>query len=109
MTTQVFHILLSLAGGPRHGYGIIKDIREHTNDQVRLGTGTLYTALQRLIDAAWIEDAPERPAEDDDARRQYYRLTRLGSEALRTEAERLERAVAEARGRRVLARRPKRG
>lgn len=109
MTTQVFHILLSLAGGPRHGYGIIKDIRKHTNDQVRLGTGTLYTALQRLLDAAWIEDTSERPDEDDDARRQYYRLTGLGRNALREEAERLERAVAEARGRRVLTRRQKKG
>lgn len=106
MTTQVFHILLSLAGGPRHGYGIIKDVRAHTGDQVRIGTGTLYTALQRLIDAHWIEESAERPTEDDDARRQYYRLTDLGRDSLRVEAERLERAVAEARGRRVLTRRP---
>jgi len=109
MTTQVFHILLSLAGGARHGYGIIKDVRQHTGDRVRIGTGTLYTALQRLLDADWIEETTDRPAAgDDDARRQYYRLTGLGRTALREEAERLERAVAEARGRRVLTGRSKR-
>lgn len=110
MTTQVFHILLSLADGTRHGYGIIKDVRDHTGDRVRIGTGTLYTALQRLLDAGWIEETTDRPAaEDDDARRQYYRLTKLGRAALRDEAQRLERAVDEARGRRVLAaRRPRR-
>lgn len=103
MTTQVFHILLSLAGGTRHGYGIIKDVRAHTGDQVRIGTGTLYTALQRLLDAGWIEESADRPPDDDDdARRQYYVLTGVGRTALRAEAERLEQAVAEARGRRVL-------
>jgi len=110
MTTQVFHILLSLAGGTRHGYGIIKDIRSHTGDRVSIGTGTLYTALQRLLDAEWIEESAERPADDDDARRQYYRLTGQGRDALTREAERLERAVVEARGRRVLTGRvPKAG
>lgn len=110
MTSQVFHILLSLAGGTRHGYGIIKDIRAHTSDQVRIGTGTLYTALQRLLDAKWIEESPEPPPDGDDARRQYYVLTDLGREALRVEAERLEQAVAEARGRRVLtSRTPRKG
>jgi DNA-binding PadR family transcriptional regulator len=102
MTSQVFHILLSLASGTRHGYGIIKDVRAHTSDEIRIGTGTLYTALQRLLDAGWIEETAERPPDDDDARRQYYKLTAGGREAVRREAERLERAVAEARGRRVL-------
>jgi DNA-binding PadR family transcriptional regulator len=110
MTTQVFHILLSLAGGSRHGYGIIKDVRLHTGDQVRIGTGTLYTALQRLLDAGWIEESADRPPDDDDARRQYYVLTGDGRAALKREAERLEQAVAEARGRRVLTgRTPRKG
>jgi DNA-binding PadR family transcriptional regulator len=106
VTTQVFHILLSLADTPRHGYGIIKDIDQHTSGRFRLGTGLVYTALQRLLDAGWIESTDERaPAHEDDERRQYYRLTALGRQMLRAEVEHLDQAVGLARRRRVLSRR----
>lgn len=105
MSPQVFHILLSLSAGPRHGYGIIKDISAHTEERLRLGTGTMYTALQRLLDAGWIEETPERPDPDADERRVYYRLTEPGRAALCTEAERLDHAVTVARDRHVLGKR----
>ena len=113
MTTQVFHILLSLADMPRHGYGIIKDIDRHTDGRLKLGTGLVYTALQRLLDAGWIEPTDERaPAAQDDERRQYYKLTDAGRRMLQSEVEHMEQAVGLARRRRVLSRRahgPQRG
>jgi DNA-binding PadR family transcriptional regulator len=103
MSPQVFHVLLALADGERHGYGIILDVARQTGDRLRLGTGTLYTALARLVDVGWIEESERRPAADDE-RRRYYRLTAAGRDMLRLESERLERAVHVARNRRVLRR-----
>ncbi len=103
MTAHVFHVLLALSEGERHGYGIMLDVARQTDNRLRLGTGTLYTALARLVDTGWIEESDRRP-QDDDERRRYYRLTAAGREALRAESERLERAVAVARHRRVIRR-----
>jgi len=86
-----FHILLSLAGTEQHGYGLMKEVLERTNDAVRIWPATLYGTLQRLIAAGLIEESDERPvAELDDARRRYYRLTRLGRTVLELEYKRLQ-------------------
>jgi DNA-binding PadR family transcriptional regulator len=103
LTAPVFHILLALADQERHGYGIILDIAERTAGRLRMGTGTLYTAVKRMLDDGLIEESDERPAPDlDDQRRRYYRLTRFGREVLAAEARRLESLVGMARRRRVL-------
>jgi len=108
MTFQVFHILLALADGDRHGYGIILEVARHTGDRIRLGTGTLYTAISRLVDAGWIAESRRRPGAGDDPRRRYYRLTDAGREALGAESERLDAAVTVARQKRVLRAQPAR-
>ena len=78
LTNLAFHILLALADEPRHGYAIIQDIEERTDGAMRLRSGTLYTAFQRLEQAGLIAEAGRRPAPDrDDQRRRYYEITRL--------------------------------
>src|SRR5579864_4730190 len=89
-----FHILLSLAGGEQHGYGIMQEVLNRTTGKVRLWPATLYGSIKRLIEADLIEESDERPApEMDDARRRYYRLTTLGSRVLDAECERLKELV----------------
>ena len=89
-----YHILLALAAQDRHGYLIRKAVEEQTEGAIRLGPGTLYAALRRLEDEGLIEESPWRPRADlDDQRRRYYRLTRVGREALRAETERLKATV----------------
>jgi DNA-binding PadR family transcriptional regulator len=95
LTPAVFHVLLSLAGGDRHGYGIIKDVLQHTDGQVRLGPGTLYGTLQRLMEQGWVEEiVRDEPA---DERRRYYRLARPGRRALEGEIQRMDALVRTAR------------
>jgi DNA-binding PadR family transcriptional regulator len=103
VTKEAFHVLLSLADGDRHGYGIIQDVSAATGGTVVLRTGTLYNILKRLLEERWIAESDERgsPA-DDDERRRYYGLTSVGRRALQTEAQRLEETVRLARTRRVL-------
>src|SRR6185436_18033354 len=97
LSPQQFHILLALTGGHRHGYGIILDIADRTRGALRLGTGTLYTALARL-DALGLIDESDRPhAAEDDERRRYYRLTPLGRAVVTAETERLDTLVRHAR------------
>jgi DNA-binding PadR family transcriptional regulator len=94
LKTQWFHIMLSLAGGEQHGYGIMQEVAERTGGKVRLWPATLYGSIKRLIEAELIEESDERPApEMDDARRRYYRLTELGRRVLDAERERLEELV----------------
>ena len=103
LTPAVFHILLALAGGERHGYGIMQEVAAQTGGALRLGPGTLYGSIKRMLAAGLIAESDERPDPAlDDTRRRYYRLTDLGSRVLRAEAERLARAVATARARHVL-------
>jgi len=105
LSPQVFQILVSLVEGPRHGYAVIQDIRERTEDEVFLTASTLYDALARLLDQQWIEEI-EAPGKPDaaDARRRYYRLTTAGRTAARREAERLERQLATVDRTRLLGR-----
>jgi DNA-binding PadR family transcriptional regulator len=86
-----FHILLSLVGSEQHGYGIMQEVLERTNGAVRIWPATLYGTLQRLISDGLIEESDERPAAElDDARRRYYKLTRLGRKVLELECERMQ-------------------
>jgi DNA-binding PadR family transcriptional regulator len=89
-----FHILLSLSNQEQHGYGIMQEVLERTGGKVRLWPATLYGAIQRLIDEELISESDRRPAPDmDDARRRYYRLTKLGKRVLDAECRRLEDLV----------------
>jgi DNA-binding PadR family transcriptional regulator len=101
-----FHILLSLAEGEQHGYGIMQEVLDRTEGKVRLWPATLYGSLKRLIEADLIEESEERPAPElDDARRRYYRLTRLGRRVLAAESARLEDLVRVIRVKRGLSER----
>jgi len=103
LTAPVFQILLSLVDEELHGYAIIQDIAARTGGEVRLTASTLYAAVKRLLDSGWIEELAERPrGVRDDPRRRYYRITRLGREAARAEARRVERLAAMARAKRLL-------
>jgi DNA-binding PadR family transcriptional regulator len=94
LKTHWFHIMLSLAGGEQHGYGIMQEVLNRTTGKVRLWPATLYGSIKRLIEAELIEESDERPAPDwDDARRRYYRLTKHGRCALDAECERLQELV----------------
>ena len=103
LTTPVFQILLSLVDDDLHGYAVIQDVAERTGGEVRLTASTLYAAIKRLLDSGWIEELARRPrGVKDDPRRRYYRITRLGRDAARAEARRLERLAAMARAKRLL-------
>lgn len=92
-----FHILLSLAAGERHGYGIVQDIRARGETSVP-DIGTMYRALARLVEHRLIEASSRRPAPDaDDERRNYYRITEAGFRVARAEARRLEALTRAAR------------
>ena len=92
-----FHILLSLAAGERHGYGIIKDIEARRETAVP-DIGTMYRALARMVENRLIEAAARRPAPDaDDERRNYYRITEAGLVVARAETRRLEALTRAAR------------
>jgi DNA-binding PadR family transcriptional regulator len=93
LTPLSFHILLALADDDRHGYGIIKEVRERTNGEVNPGAGTLYAAVQRMLDDGLITETADRPAAGDDERRRYYRLSALGRQVARAEALRLARVI----------------
>ena len=98
LTPTVLNILLSLTDEERHGYGIILETRERTGDEVRLGPGTLYNAIKRLLEGGLIEESGERPTPElDDERRRYYRLTDFGGRVVEAEVARLEDTVRAAR------------
>jgi DNA-binding PadR family transcriptional regulator len=104
LTPAIFHIMLALAPGERHGYGIMLDVERLTNGRLNLGPGTLYRSIQRMLLDELIEETKDaHGSEEDDERRRYYRLTRLGLEVAREEAKRLEALVKTARERDLLA------
>ena len=103
LTPAVFHILLALVGSERHGYGIMQEVSAITAGALRLGPGTLYGTLKRLLAAGLVAESGERPDPGlDDERRRYYRLTELGQRVAEEEARRLERLVGAARSRLLL-------
>ena len=104
LTPVVFDILISLAAGERHGYSMLQDIRTRTGQSLR--PGSLYRALNRLLDEALIQELDERPdPELDDERRRYYALTPLGRRVAEAEAARLDAQVRSARSVHLLRRR----
>jgi DNA-binding PadR family transcriptional regulator len=93
-----FHILMALAGGDRHGYAIIQDVSARTENRLRLGAGTLYRSLERMLGQGLIAESGDRPAAGlDDERRRYYRITPHGESVARAEAARLTELVRLAR------------
>lgn len=101
LTEPMFLILVALAGEPRHGYAIMREVEEETGGAVRLGPGTLYRSIQRLLDEGLIEEAdrpdPDDPDDPGDGRRRYYTITTRGESAARAEADRLDRVLRLAR------------
>jgi DNA-binding PadR family transcriptional regulator len=97
MTPAVLHMLLALADGALHGYGIKQNVEERTNGALSLGPGTLYEGVHRLERTGWIEETD--PADGADGRRRYYRLTVAGRRAMEDELGRLDEIVRYARAR----------
>lgn len=93
-----FHILVALADEELHGYAIIQDVAARTAGEVRLGAGTLYRSIQRMLEQGLLAETQERPApERDDQRRRYYRITAFGATVARAEARRLAQLIKLAR------------
>lgn len=101
LTEVTYFILLSLAPGPKHGYAMMKDVRQMSHGRLALSTGTLYGALPRLLDQGWIERSQERRPSNSGRVRKQYRLTPLGTSVLEAEVERLDSLVAAAQQRAV--------
>jgi DNA-binding PadR family transcriptional regulator len=103
LTPAVFHILLALADGERHGYAIMRDVAANTDGQIQMGPGTLYGTIKRMIASELIEESEERPDPGlDDERRRYYRLTGLGRRVAAAEATRLASLVRLAQAKRLV-------
>lgn len=103
LTPTVFHMLLALADGEKHGYGIMRAVEAETQGQMQIRTGSLYGAIRRMIEAGLIEEVSERPdPELDDERRRYYGLTNFGRRVLAAEAARVARSMAVIQGKHVL-------
>jgi DNA-binding PadR family transcriptional regulator len=108
LTPAVFNILLALADGEKHGYAIMNEVEAITQGEVKMGPGTLYGSIKRMIEAGLIEETAERPDPSlDDQRRRYYRLTGLGLRMAKAEAERLARQVAAAQAKHMLQGQPR--
>jgi DNA-binding PadR family transcriptional regulator len=107
LTAAMFHILLALADGEKHGYAILKEVARRTEDKVRLSAGTLYGNLSRLASSGLIAESEVRPdLVLDDERRRYYLLTEFGREVAVAEAERMEEALGQAHAKKLF-RKPK--
>ncbi len=95
LTPAVFHILLALSSGELHGYGIMKQVSADSQGKVKMGAGTLYGSLKRMLDAGLVKESDKRiDSEMDDARRVYYRITAVGAKTLADELERYNSIVA---------------
>ncbi|HEX8995518.1 MAG TPA: helix-turn-helix transcriptional regulator [Ktedonobacterales bacterium] len=95
LTPAVFHIMLALADGERHGYSILREVERYTDGQLKLGPTTLYRSIRQMLAAGYIAETEERPdPELDDERRRYYRLTDVGRRAALAETRRLARLVS---------------
>jgi len=103
LSTAVFHILLALVEGERHGYSIMQETARSSNERVHLGPGTLYRSIKRLLTDGLIEESDERPVPElDDERRHYYRLTPFGLRVAKAEAQRLAALVQIAQSKHLL-------
>ena len=103
LTPAVFNILLALADSEKHGYAIMLEVETNTDGQVKMGPGTLYGSIKRMLESGLIDESDERPDPDpDDQRRRYYCLTALGERVLHAEAKRMYEQVSLARSKGVL-------
>jgi DNA-binding PadR family transcriptional regulator len=96
LAPAALHILLALAGEDRHGYGIIKEVARQSANHYKLGSGTLYDNLQKLMDRGLVKEATRRTSKEDPPRR-YYRLTEFGRRVLEADLVRLKTVLREAR------------
>jgi DNA-binding PadR family transcriptional regulator len=102
LTPAIAHILLALADQERHGYAIMQEVAALTDGATRMGPGTLYGTIKRLLASGLIEEADERPDPGlDDERRRYYRITRLGTQVLEAESARMSTLLGAARAKKV--------
>ncbi len=102
LTPAVFHILLALSNGERHGYGIMKQVEADSQGKVSMGAGTLYGSLKRMFDAGLVQESDKRvDPEMNDERRIYYQITGVGAKALEAELERYKRIVTLAQERKL--------
>jgi DNA-binding PadR family transcriptional regulator len=100
LSPPVFQILLTLAGGDQHGYGIMQEVASRSGGKLRLSPGTLYGTIRRMLEQGLIVELSERErpsAQNDDQRRRYYRLTPFGRQVARAEATRLAESLKEAK------------
>jgi DNA-binding PadR family transcriptional regulator len=108
LTPAVFHILMALTEGERHGYAIMQDVAESTDGRINMGPGTLYGTIKRLLEAGLIEESDCRPdTTEDDERRRYYRLTGIGERVVDAEALRYEKMAKMVRRKRLAGKLPK--
>jgi len=90
LSLPIFHMLLSLTEGERHGYALKREILQRTDKRINLGSGALYGAINKMLEQGFIVESDERPDPHlDDERRRYYRITPLGQRVVRAEAARL--------------------
>jgi DNA-binding PadR family transcriptional regulator len=102
LTPAVLHILLALSARERHGYAIMKQVEEDSQGKVTMGPGTLYGSIGRMIEAKMIRESDKKiDPEMDDQRRVYYKITRLGQQALAAELQRYREFVTLAQRRRL--------
>ena len=110
LTPAVFSILLALATGEKHGYAIMKQVKQDANGKVKMGNGTMYGSLKRMLADDLIAEAGDRiDPHMDDERRRYYRLTERGRRALNAEMQRYVETVSLLRRRNLLAPAPTEG
>jgi DNA-binding PadR family transcriptional regulator len=103
LTPAITHIMLALADEPRHGYAIMQEVVRLTDGTTRMGPGTLYGTIKRLLAAGLVDAAPDPPSEPAaDERRRYYRITPLGRRVLEAESARMAQLLGAARAKRVL-------
>lgn len=105
LAPATFDILLALADGEKHGYGIMKEVAARTNGAVQIGAGTLYGALKRLLASGVVEEIERDDPDDASGRRRYYRLTRHGLDVARAESRRLAKVVQDAHQKKLIPRR----
>jgi DNA-binding PadR family transcriptional regulator len=96
LSPATLHILLALAEADLHGYAIMQEVRRQSEGRYKLGPGTLYDNLQRLVEQGLVREVP-RSARDADSRRRYYRLTAQGRGVLTAEIARLEGVIRDAK------------